>query len=51
MTSPIAVPLPATKPVLHFSRRQDVVAWRPERLTSGSVIVGALYGKPLELTW
>jgi uncharacterized protein YqjF (DUF2071 family) len=33
MTSPIAVPLPATTPVLHFSRRQDVVAWRPERLT------------------
>jgi uncharacterized protein YqjF (DUF2071 family) len=32
MTAPISVPLPATQPILHFSRRQDVVAWRPVAL-------------------
>jgi uncharacterized protein len=26
------IPLPATKPLLHFAKRQDVVVWQPRRL-------------------
>ena len=33
MAESAGVALPARKPLLHFSRRQDVVVWRPERLT------------------
>jgi uncharacterized protein YqjF (DUF2071 family) len=33
MAQAAGVTLPAGKPLLHFSRRQDVVVWRPERLT------------------
>jgi uncharacterized protein YqjF (DUF2071 family) len=33
MSEAAGVALPARKPLLHFSRRQDVVVWRPERLT------------------
>jgi uncharacterized protein len=32
MAGAAGVELPARKPLLHFSRRQDVVVWRPERL-------------------
>lgn len=32
MAESAGVALPARKPLLHFSRRQDVVVWRPERL-------------------
>jgi hypothetical protein len=27
MTKPLAIALPNTKPLLHFARRLDVVAW------------------------
>jgi uncharacterized protein YqjF (DUF2071 family) len=33
MTEAAGVRLLARKPLLHFSRRQDVVVWRPERVT------------------
>jgi uncharacterized protein len=33
MAQAAGVVLPARKPLLHFSRKQDVVVWRPERLT------------------
>jgi uncharacterized protein YqjF (DUF2071 family) len=33
MAEAAGVELPARKPLLHFSRRQDVVVWRPERVT------------------
>jgi len=32
MTDQIRLRLPNTKPVLHFARRLEVVAWLPERL-------------------
>jgi len=32
MTEAAGIPLPAIAPVLHFSRRQDMVAWGPETL-------------------
>jgi uncharacterized protein YqjF (DUF2071 family) len=32
MTAQIGVTLPDTKPILHFARRLDVVAWPPRRL-------------------
>jgi uncharacterized protein len=32
MAEASGVVLPARKPLLHFSRRQDVVVWKPERL-------------------
>ena len=32
MTAQIGLQLPATKPVLHFARRLDVVAWAPQSL-------------------
>ena len=32
MTQPIGLTLPDTPPLLHFTRRQDVVGWIPERL-------------------
>jgi uncharacterized protein YqjF (DUF2071 family) len=32
MTSQIGVELPGTEPVLHFSRRLDVVAWAPKKV-------------------
>src|SRR5215208_996981 len=32
MTAQIGVTLPGTKPILHFARRLDVVAWPPERV-------------------
>jgi uncharacterized protein YqjF (DUF2071 family) len=32
MTAPIGLRLPETRPRLHFSRRQDMVGWMPERL-------------------
>jgi uncharacterized protein YqjF (DUF2071 family) len=32
MTEAVGIPLPASKPLLHFAKRQDVVLWRPERL-------------------
>ena len=34
MTEQIGVTLPATKPLLHFSQRLEVVAWLPERVES-----------------
>jgi len=33
MAEAAGVALPAQKPLLHFSKRQDVVVWRPQRLT------------------
>jgi uncharacterized protein len=33
MTAPYAIPLPAQPPLLHFSRRQDVVIWPPRAVT------------------
>jgi len=33
MAETAGVELPARKPLLHFSRRQDVVVWRPQRIT------------------
>ena len=32
MAEAAGIALPAQEPLLHFSRRQDVVVWRPERL-------------------
>ena len=32
MTAQIGLPLPHTRPVLHFARRLDVVAWPPKRI-------------------
>jgi uncharacterized protein YqjF (DUF2071 family) len=32
MAEAAGIPLPASKPLLHFAKRQDVVVWRPERL-------------------
>jgi uncharacterized protein YqjF (DUF2071 family) len=32
MTAPYGIELPADQPLLHFSARQDVVIWAPERL-------------------
>ena len=32
MTGQIGVELPDTKPVLHYARRLDVIAWRPRRV-------------------
>jgi uncharacterized protein len=32
MAEAVGVTLPLRKPLLHFSRRQDVVVWRPELL-------------------
>jgi hypothetical protein len=32
MTRPLGVALPDTRPVLHFARRLDVVAWGLERV-------------------
>lgn len=34
MTEQIGVTLPPTEPVLHFSRRLDVLAWLPRRISS-----------------
>ena len=34
MTAQIGVKLPETKPVLHYARRLDVLAWSPERLNA-----------------
>ena len=34
MTQQIGVTLPETEPVLHFSRRLDVLAWLPRRISS-----------------
>jgi uncharacterized protein YqjF (DUF2071 family) len=33
MAEASGITLPARKPLLHFAKRQDVVVWRPERLT------------------
>ena len=33
MAEAAGVPLPHSKPILHFAKRQDVLVWRPERLT------------------
>jgi len=32
MTAPLGIALPSTTPLLHFARRVDAIAWRPERL-------------------
>jgi hypothetical protein len=32
MTEPLGLTLPATPPLLHFSRRLDVVIWPQEQL-------------------
>jgi uncharacterized protein len=34
MTQQIKLKLPATDPILHFSRRLDVLAWLPRRIAS-----------------
>lgn len=34
MTRPLGLQLPEVPPVLHFSRRQEVVNWSPERITA-----------------
>jgi len=32
MTAPLGIALPPTAPLLHFARRVDAIAWRPERI-------------------
>ncbi len=32
MANAAGVPLPASKPLLHFAKRQDVLIWRPQRV-------------------
>jgi uncharacterized protein YqjF (DUF2071 family) len=37
MTAPLGLNLPPTPSLLHFARRLDVIAWRPERVVAGAV--------------
>jgi len=36
MTQPLGIRLPAIAPLLHFSKRQDMVCWAPERIPVAS---------------